>query len=211
MEAISVLALVLSLAAVILGVLILSKVNKLITMLRTPIVKKFSPDMNLKPSSRRPISAGEMASRGERNNSNRDNRPSQGQGKDRSKENNQNNRGNNRPSSEAPRDRDRMDRRNNGRSNMNGNRPRRPEAPAGETFAALQETPVAIETAETTAPAQMSEGRRPLAPRAPVEAMVPVPVETTPVVEADNIAASEFEPSKVRYGRRNVVKKNLEV
>ncbi len=206
MEPISILALVLSLAAVILGVLILSKVNRLITMLRTPIVKKFSPDMNLKPSSRRPISAGEMASRGERNNSNKDSRP----GKDRSKENNQNNRGNNRPSSDAPRDRDRMDRRNNGRSNMNGNRSRRPEAPAGETFAAPQETPAAIETVPAV-PVQASEGRRPLAPRVPVEASAPVQAETAPVVEADNIAASEFEPSKVRYGRRNVVKKNLEV
>ena len=72
-------ALALSLVAVILCIVILTKVNKLLTMLRTPIFKKLTPDMNLKPASRRPISAQEMAQRGER------------------KENRQNNNGKDRP------------------------------------------------------------------------------------------------------------------
>ncbi|MBR4398201.1 MAG: hypothetical protein IKT05_03340, partial [Fibrobacter sp.] len=75
-------ALALSLVAVILCIVILTKVNKLLTMLRTPIFKKLTPDMNLKPASRRPISAQEMAQRGER------------------KENRQNNNGKDRPAKE---------------------------------------------------------------------------------------------------------------
>ena len=69
---IQLITLILAVIAVVLGVVILSKVNKLTTMLRTPIIKKLSPDMNLKPSSRHALSAQEMASRGDRNN--KDNR-----------------------------------------------------------------------------------------------------------------------------------------
>ena len=57
-----------TLVVVVLCIVILAKVNKLLTMLRTPIFKKLTPDMNLKPASRRPISSQEMAQRGERNN-----------------------------------------------------------------------------------------------------------------------------------------------
>lgn len=202
MEIISIAALTLSLLAVILSAFILSKVNKLITMLRTPIVKKLSPDMNLKPSSRRPIGTQEMASRGDRN-SNKDNRSSQG--KERSSK--ENNRGN-RSSSEFGRDR--SDRRN-GRNNNNNstNRPRRAETePAASAPAAA--APVLTEAPQVSSPARTPvEGRRPLAPRVPQEAS-PAPVfQETPaaVVVENNSIGSEFEPSKVRYGRRNVVKK----
>ena len=60
---IQLITLILAVIAVVLGVVILSKVNKLTTMLRTPIIKKLSPDMNLKPSSRHALSAKEMADR----------------------------------------------------------------------------------------------------------------------------------------------------
>ena len=61
-------AIALSLVAVILCIVILSKVNKILDNLHTPIVKKLTPDMNLKPNSRRPVGAQEMAQRGDRNN-----------------------------------------------------------------------------------------------------------------------------------------------
>ena len=91
-------ALALSLVAVILCIVILTKVNKLLTMLRTPIFKKLTPDMNLKPSARRPISAQEMAQRGERNN--KENR----QNKERQANNNKENR--NQQAAHAPATRD---------------------------------------------------------------------------------------------------------
>ena len=94
-----IIALALSLVAVILCIVILTKVNKLLTMLRTPIFKKLTPDMNLKPSARRPISAQEMAQRGERNN--KENR----QNKERPANNNKDNR--NQQAAQAPATRDR--------------------------------------------------------------------------------------------------------
>ena len=73
-------ALALSLIAVILCIVILSKVSKILDNLHTPIVKKLTPDMNLKPNSRRPVSAQEMAQRGDRGN--KDNRNKDRQNKE---------------------------------------------------------------------------------------------------------------------------------
>lgn len=222
MEIQQTLTLLLAAAAVVLGVLILAKVSKLITMLRTPIVKKLSPDMNLKPSSRHPVGAQEMASRGDRHN--KDNRNIQN--RDRSVVVNKDN--NNRPErTERPEQRpDRPDRgmgqnrdRNNGRNDRNdrrnnrGDRPnRRPDfanndsAPVESSF---QAAPVVSESAPASfAPAPIQEGRRPLAPRVPVNtpaAPVMESVAVAPVVE--EVLGAEFDPSKVRYGRRNFVKK----
>ena len=64
----SYIALALSAIAVVLCIVILTKVNKILDNLHTPIVKKLTPDMNLRPSSRRSVSAQEMAQRGDRNN-----------------------------------------------------------------------------------------------------------------------------------------------
>ena len=55
---------------------------------------------------------------------------------------------------------------------------------------------------------QQPEARRPLTPR--IQAEVPVaPVVSAPIAApvAAETAVNDFDPSKVRYGRRNVVKK----
>ena len=194
-------ALALSLVAVILCIVILTKVNKLLTMLRTPIFKKLTPDMNLKPSARRPISAQEMAQRGERNN--KENR----QNKERPN-NNKDNR--NQQSAHQPATRDR----NEQRPERGPRRERRPERQHREAPAeapAEQAAPAA-----PVAEAPVAEARRPLAPRIPVETPAAPAVEAAPVapvVEAPAEAPAEtvFDPSKVRYGRRNVIKKAPEL
>ena len=170
-----IIALALSLLAVILCIVILVKVNKLLTMLRTPIFKKLTPDMNLKPSARRPISAQEMAQRGGNNKENRQN-------KERPNNNNKDNRNQQQAQAHAPATRDR---------NEQQQRPEPAEAP-------------------------VAEARRPLAPRIPVETPAAPAVEAAPVApvaEAPAEAAAEtaFDPSKVRYGRRNVIKKAPEL
>ena len=195
-------ALALSLVAVILCIVILSKVNKLLTMLRTPIFKKLTPDMNLKPSARRPISAQEMAQRGGNNKENRQNkeRPN----------NNKDNR--NQQAAHAPATRDR----NEQRPERGPRRERRPERPHrepnAEAPAAEQTAPVAPAAAEAPA----AETRRPLAPRIPVETPAAPAVEAAPVAPvaeapAEAPAENVFDPSKVRYGRRNVIKKAPEL
>ena len=91
--------------AVVLCIVILTKVNKILDNLHTPIVKKLTPDMNLRPNSRRPVSAQEMAQRGDRNNKgdrkdrqNKDNRgekngqAQQGQNRDRNEQRDRGNR-----------------------------------------------------------------------------------------------------------------------
>ena len=195
-------ALALSLVAVILCIVILTKVNKLLTMLRTPIFKKLTPDMNLKPSARRPISAQEMAQRGGNNKENRQNkeRPN----------NNKDNR--NQQAAHAPATRDR----NEQRPERGPRRERRPERPHREPNA---EAPVAEQTAPVApaaAEAPVAETRRPLAPRIPVETPAAPAVEAAPVAPvaeapAEAPAENVFDPSKVRYGRRNVIKKAPEL
>ena len=86
-----------------------------------------------------------------------------------------------------------------------------------EAQAASSEAPVA-QPAEAVAPAA-AEGRRPLAPRIPVETpaapvsapvapAAPAAVAAEPAVE---VAETTFDPAKVRYGRRNVIKKAPEL
>lgn len=201
-----IIALALSLLAVILCIVILVKVNKLLTMLRTPIFKKLTPDMNLKPSARRPISAQEMAQRGGNNKENRQNkeRPN----------NNKDNRNQQQAQAHAPATRDRNEQQQ--RPERGPRRERRPERPHREANA---EAPVAAEQAAPVAPAAeapVAEARRPLAPRIPVETPAAPAVEAAPVApvaEAPAEAAAEttFDPSKVRYGRRNVIKKAPEL
>ena len=203
-----IIALALSLLAVILCIVILVKVNKLLTMLRTPIFKKLTPDMNLKPSARRPISAQEMAQRGGNNKENRQN-------KERPNNNNKDNRNQQQAQAHAPATRDRNEQQQ--RPERGPRRERRPERPHREANA---EAPVAA--AEQAAPvasaaeAPVAEARRPLAPRIPVETPAAPAVEAAPVApvaEAPAEAAAEtaFDPSKVRYGRRNVIKKAPEL
>ncbi|WP_407456753.1 hypothetical protein [Fibrobacter sp.] len=202
-------ALALSLIAVILCIVILTKVNKLLTMLRTPIFKKLTPDMNLKPGSRRPISAQEMAQRGEKGN--KENR--QNNGKDRPAKENRDNRA----SQQNPSRNEQRENRGNRRDRREG----RPERPRREMNVEAQAAPAAVEAqapaAAPVAEAPAAEARRPLAPRIPVEtpaapAAAPVAAPVAPVAEAPVEAVeTTFDPSKVRYGRRNVIKKAPEL
>ena len=196
-----IISLVCSVVALLLCIVILTKVNKLLTMLRTPIFKKLTPDMNLKPSSRRPISAQEMAQRGGNNKENRQNkeRPN----------NNKDNRNQQAAHQTAQRDR------NEQRPERGPRRDRRPHREANaEAPAASAEQAAAPVAPVAEAPA--AEARRPLAPRIPVETPAAPAAEAAPaapVVEAPAEAPAEnvFDPSKVRYGRRNVIKKAPEL
>ena len=202
-------AIALSLVAVILCIVILSKVNKILDNLHTPIVKKLTPDMNLKPNSRRPVGAQEMAQRGDRNNKDH--------GKDR-QNNNKDARGDKQAQPAQNRDRneqrsDRGQRRD--RREGRPDRPRRefnkPAAEAAAPAAAAEQAPAV----EAAAPAA-AEARRPLAPRIPVETPAAPAVEAAPAVAAPAAAEvapveTTFDPSKVRYGRRNVIKKAPEL
>lgn len=199
-------AIALSLVAVILSIVILSKVNKILDNLHTPIVKKLTPDMNLKPNSRRPVGAQEMAQRGDRNN-NKDH------GKDR--QNNKDARGD--KQAQPAQNRDRNEQRPD-RGQRRDRREGRPDRPRREFNKPAEATaPAAAEQApvvEAAAPAA-AEARRPLAPRIPVETPAAPAVEAAPVAApaAAEVAPVEttFDPSKVRYGRRNVIKKAPEL
>lgn len=213
---INILTLIAALVAAIVGVLVMAKVNKLITMLRTPIVNKVSADMNLRPSSRRSIGAAEMTSRNnDRNNNrdNRDNRDNRGDRHDRFSKDSRPDRGMNR---------DRGDRRNSDHRGNNRMDHRRPDfAPAASNSTGNEKSAISAESPVESAPVATSpapvEGRRPLAPR--VQASVPqAPVESAPSFAAAESSAeavppvsANFDPSKVRYGRRNFVKKLPEI
>lgn len=191
--------LVLAAVAVVLGIVILSKVNKLITMLHTPIVKRVS-DTNLKPN-RHPVSAQDMAARNERHDN--------GRGNDRRE----------RGSANAGRQDRSFNRDRSGRNNRRNDRRRDFAVEASAPSAPVEAAPVApaVQTSVAPAPqepvsapeAPRTEGRRPLPPRVQAalpEAPIPAAPAPTPVVE-EAPAAAEFEPSKVRYGRRNAIKK----
>ena len=202
-------AIALSLVAVILCIVILSKVNKILDNLHTPIVKKLTPDMNLKPNSRRPVGAQEMAQRGDRNNKDH--------GKDR-QNNNKDARGDKQAQPAQNRDRNEQRPDRGQRRDRREGRPDRPrrefnkpaEAAAPAAAPAAEQAPAV----EAAAPAA-AEARRPLAPRIPVETPAAPAVEAAPVAApaAAEVAPVEttFDPSKVRYGRRNVIKKAPEL
>lgn len=217
-------AIALSLVAVILCIVILTKVNKLLTMLRTPIFKKLTPDMNLKPGARRAVNAQEMAQRGERNN--KENR--QKENKERPAKENRENRENKTAAQQPARNEQRAER--NERGNRRDRREGRPERPRREFNAAPAEAaaPAAAETAAPAAVEAPVAERRPLAPRIPVETPAAPAVEApaaapvaapavapvaAPAVNEAEIAPVEttFDPTKVRYGRRNVIKKAPEL
>ena len=152
-------ALALSLVAVILCIVILTKVNKLLTMLRTPIFKKLTPDMNLKPASRRPISAQEMAQRGERKENRQNNN-----GKDRPAKENRDNRAADKQQQQPARDRnEQRDRNNNRRDRRDRREGRREQNVEAQNVAAEAQAPAAAAPAVEAAPAAAPEARRPLA------------------------------------------------
>ena len=175
-------AIALSLVAVILCIVILSKVNKILDNLHTPIVKKLTPDMNLKPNSRRPVGAQEMAQRGDRNNKDH--------GKDR-QNNNKDARGD--KQAQPAQNRDRNEQRSD-RGQRRDRREGRPDRPRREFNKPAEAAAPAAAPAAEQAPAVEAAP----AVAAPAAAEV-APVETT------------FDPSKVRYGRRNVIKKAPEL
>ncbi len=196
--------LVLAAVAVVLGIVVLSKVNRLITMLHTPIVKRVS-DTNLKPN-RHPVNAQDMAARNDRHEG--------GRGNERRERGNTAGAG--RQDRNFNRDRNGRNDRRNGRNDR-----RRDFAETSAPAAPVETAPVAPAAQAPVAPAPQAsvpaaaseaprtEGRRPLPPRVQAtlpEAPVPAAPAPTPVVE-EAPAAAEFEPSKVRYGRRNAIKK----
>ena len=207
-------AIAFSLIVVILCIVILSKVNKVLDNLHTPIVKKLTPDMNLKPNSRRPVGAQEMAQRGERNNKDH--------GKDR-QNNNKDARGDKQAQPAQNRDRNEQRPDRGPRRDRRDGRPERPRRefnkPAEASAAVSAEQTSAVDASNASATAAVPaavEARRPLAPRIPVETPAAPAVEAAPVsapIAADDIAPVEttFDPSKVRYGRRNVIKKAPEL
>ena len=197
-------AIALSLIAVILCIVILTKVNKILDNLHTPIVKKLTPDMGLKPNNRRPVGAQEMAQRDRSNN------------KDHGKDRQNKERGDKvaQPSQAPNRDRNEQRGDRGPRRDRRDGRPDRPRREFNAPVADAPAAPAAVETPAPVADAPAAEARRPLAPRIPVEtpaapAAAPAAVEA-PVAAAAPVAeapAAEFDPSKVRYGRRNVIKK----
>ena len=103
---------------------------------------------------------------------------------------------------------DRRDRRQN---NRNDRLPRTETTPVQENIPAFSspEQPSQVQNQPRQPQIQPQvEARRPLTPR--IQAEVPVaPVVSAPIaapVSAET-AVNDFDPSKVRYGRRNVVKK----
>ena len=199
-------AIALSLVAVILSIVILTKVNKILDNLHTPIVKKLTPDMNLKPNSRRPVSAQDMAQRGDRNNKDH--------GKDR--QNNKEARGDKQAQPAQNRDRNEQRSDRGQRRDRREGRPDRPRREFNKPAAEAAAPAEAVQAPATEAAAPVAtEARRPLAPRIPVETpaapaapAVEAPVAAPAAAEAPVIATpTEFDPNKVRYGRRNVIKK----
>lgn len=193
--------LVLAAIAVILGILILLKVNKISNDQHTPIVKRVS-ETNLKPG-RHAVSSQEMASRGNGD------RHDSGRGSDRRERNSSN--GNRQ---DRGFNRDRGDRRNNSRNNGR-RRDFNAEAPAASGNAPAEQVQAPAAQVQPSAPAEpapaveapRNEGRRPLPPRvqaslpeAPAASAAPAPVQEESV-------GAEFDPAKVRYGRRNAIKK----
>lgn len=193
--------LVLAAIAVILGILILLKVNKISNDQHTPIVKRVS-ETNLKPG-RHVVSSQEMASRGNGD------RHESGRNSDRRERNSSN--GNRQ---DRGFNRDRGDRRNNSRNNGR-RRDFNAEAPAASGNAPVESAPTpAVQAAAPVeqAPAvdaPRNEGRRPLPPR--VQATIPEAPAVQQVQSAapagEESVGAEFDPSKVRYGRRNAIKK----
>ncbi len=184
-----------ALVSVVLSLIVLQKVGKLMTMLRTPVVKKLSPDMNLRPSSRRPINAQEMATRGER----KDNR----QAKDAQRQNNKETREGQNNAQNMRRDRRR-----------NEQRPPRREVPTIEK----QQLPVeeVVKPVQTNSVPEKEQvvsekemTRRPLPPRIAPESVPAVPAKEVVAQEpapAVTEAAAAVAPEKVRYGRRAAVR-----
>ena len=192
--------------AVVLCIVILTKVNKVLDNLHTPIVKKLTPDMNLKPNSRRPVSAQDMVQRGDRNNKDH--------GKDR--QNNKEARGDKQAQPAQNRDRNEQRSDRGPRRDRREGRPDRPRREFNKPAAEAAAPAEAVQAPATEAAAPVAtEARRPLAPRIPVETPAAPAVEAAPVAApaAAEVAPVEttFDPSKVRYGRRNVIKKAPEL
>lgn len=237
-----------------LGIYALTRINALYVELRTPIVKKLSSDMNLKPSSsRRPVGAQEMAAR--QGNNGRDNRNNGGNNANPNKDRQKDNRGDRRDvqqpvavqqpavQAEAPREnrenrdrdgrnrdgrdrdgrnrdgRDRDGRNRDGRDrdgrnrDGRGDRARRPQEMMsndnGSEVASFEATEAPVQERIVSEGRPSIEGRRPLEPRfQPEVAVAESAVESSAAVIVDATdAAPEFDPSKMRHGRRSMVKK----
>ena len=192
MEMINVITLAISLVSVVVSLVVLQKVNKLMTMLRTPIVKKLSSDMNLKPSSKHAVSASEMASRGERKENKQKEQRQASQSAREGQSNNSNGR------------RDRRNNRNEGRARREVFTPSLSQEKTPVQNMEQGQVPVKEETPVKEQVVQ--QVRQPLPPRVAPETVPPVQAEPQPAPAREVVeAASAVTPEKVRYGRRNVV------
>jgi hypothetical protein len=211
--------LIVSVATLALVIYTLTRVNALFRELRTPIVKKFSPELNLRRDSRKPVSPQDLAGR------------SSSSGKD-SGEGRNKQRG---ERSERPQRGDKPQGAGRGERAPRQDRSGRFNKPQGAV--SNEAAPLLSDTVAGAAPsvslaaaapshavsshAAPSEGRRPLTPRAPGQA-APAPVmhsapeaaPAAPVAVAAPAGDGEeapisFDRSKMNFGRRNQVKKEV--
>jgi hypothetical protein len=218
---------ILLIAVIVLNVVVLVKVNKLFQELRTPIVKRLTPELikGRKINVQEPRNSNNRESRTQQlgNNSQRQNTGSVkqaatnvGQSEQRSEQRPDRN---NRNDRHDRNDRnDRHDR--NGRNNRNGRRDRgerRPLELQGNEAAepaqtdAVQSTPANVSSFSTPVEniqTASAGGRRPLEPRTsePVVS-ANVTTEVSAPETADRAEGMDFDPTRMRHGRRTVVKK----
>lgn len=217
----------------VLNLVILVKITTILRELRTPVVKKLNPDFNKQgrrvnlqdsrpqnkdnrpqQSSQRPGQPGinnGPRPQGEQNRDNREGRDNRDRNRD-----GRDNRDRNRDGRDGRdnRSRDGRDRNRDGRDNRDRNR--RPQEIYGNDSAEAATQPVVAEPAQNFS-TEISMGRPPLEGRRPLDTRnSEPPVMETPVQAAftDAPAASEspeFDPSRMRHGRRTVVRKPLAV
>jgi hypothetical protein len=224
MDTVHIITCVLSLAALVVALLILSRVNALFKELRTPIVKKFSPDMNLRRDARKPVSQQDLAARGKQEP--REERKPRGERQERA------NRGD-RPQGARPERTERSDRPQRQDRQNRFNKPQGAISNEGKLLSdSVPDAGLSVDAAQAAAgvlpaaPAPViaaapTEGRRPLAPRSPSShpapahsaPVAPVAVQAAPAPVAPQGEGEEaplsFDRSKMSFGRRSQVKKEV--
>jgi hypothetical protein len=218
---------VISLATLILAIAILSRVNALFKELRTPIVKKFSPDLKLHRDTRKPVSQQDLAVRGK--SENRENREGREERKprERTERANRGDRPQGSSRDGSSRDAGRPQRSDRGDRQNRFNKPQGAISNEGSKLlsdsvegAGLTVDAATASQAAAPAPAAPSEGRRPLTPRsssaqpapapaaAPVTYAAPAAPAPAPAGEGEEAPIS-FDRSKMNFGRRSQVKKEV--
>lgn len=223
-------------AVLVLCLVILAKISKILNELRTPVVKKLNPEFNKqgrrvnlqdnRPQNRdnrpqqnqqRPGTPGAgprpQGGAPEQNRENRDNRDNRDNRGDRDR--NRDGRGDRDRNRDGRGDRDRnRDGRRDNRGDRDRNR-RPSEIFGNESAESATQPSVEGTSAPVEAPVQRSpydsrpnlEGRRPLETRNTEPAVVESSYQAPAASEASTSDAPEFDPSRMRHGRRTVVRK----